>query len=103
MISAMVTFASLFVRLAAHSASAHHKGGRSQRTARLQRAQIADELPRAVLPGTRQRKIPAGLTGHAERPDTGASQVRIQCSDRMIRDYIERTGHREGGDGRAAR
>ena len=40
-----------------------HAAGGPQRTARLQRTQIADELPCAVFPGALKRKTPASLAG----------------------------------------
>src|SRR6267142_4469865 len=55
--------------LAAHSAARRYAAGGSLRTARLQRAEIADELPCAVFPGTLKRKTPAQFTGNAECAD----------------------------------
>ena len=58
---------------------------------------------RAVFPGTLERKTPAGFARHAERADAGAAQIGIQRADRMIRDHVQRAGHRKRRDRRAAR
>src|SRR5712671_1852887 len=92
----------LEVELARYGASRCHVAGGSQRTARLQRAQVADELPCAVFPGALKRKTPAGLARDAEGADASTSQVAVQSADRVVRNHIKRAGDREGGDGRAA-
>src|ERR1700676_702073 len=91
------------IKSALYGACAGYAAGGPQRTARLQRAQIADELPCAVFPGTLERKTPAGFAADAERADAGASQVGVEGADRVVRDHIERAGDRKGGDRRAAR
>src|SRR6202158_3555611 len=90
------------IQLTLHSASACHAAGRSQRTAWLQRAQIADELPCAVFPGTLERETPARLAGNAERAEAGASQIGVQSSHRVVRDHVQRARDRKGGNRRTA-
>src|SRR6201746_2477911 len=75
-------------RLATHRAAARHPPDRPQRTARLQRCQVADELLGTVFPGALERKIPAGLARHPECADTRAPQIDIQRANRMIRNHI---------------
>src|ERR1700737_4892188 len=93
MISAMDVLPSRLFRsmnslLTLHGASAGDAAGRPQRTARLQRRQITDELARAVFPGALQREIPARLARHLERAQAGRSQILIQRADRMIGDDV---------------
>src|SRR4030081_4003613 len=104
MISAMETLVCRCKNLksALYRASRGAAAGRSRRTARLQRAQIADELSCAVFPGTLERKTPAGFAGDAERADAGASQVGVQGAHRGIRNHVQRAGHRKGSDRGAA-
>src|SRR5260370_17278069 len=90
------------VQLALYGASRSYTPRRPRRTARLQRAQIADELPRAVFPGTLQRKTPASFAGDAECADASASQVGIQGANRVIRDHIKGPGHPKARHRRAA-
>src|SRR2546421_11820896 len=60
--------------------------GRAQRTARLQRAQIADELPCAVFPGALKRKTPANLEGRIESREgkLAAAAIGRHCPDRSL-------------------
>ncbi|KAH2775487.1 hypothetical protein KXW38_001979, partial [Aspergillus fumigatus] len=60
--------------LALHSASAGDVADWPQRTRRLERRQITEELPGAVLPRARQREIPASLSRHGERAQASGAQ-----------------------------
>src|ERR1700687_4342115 len=110
MISAMWKFQPLLQSLksdsvlisTSHDAARRHAADGLQRAARLQCAQIPDELPGAVFPGTLKRKIPAGCAGHAECADARASQVRIQGANGVIGNHIERARYRKCGERRAA-
>src|SRR4051794_11272456 len=100
MISAMVCLlVSLSVYLKSqstlHGAGAGDAACRHGDAAGLKRGQIADELPGAVLPGTPQCKMAAGLARHGQRAQASAAQIPVQRADRMIGDDVDRTCHRK--------
>src|SRR2546430_4651339 len=105
MISAIVMVLTCYLALdcsAAYGARTGDDGRGPRQQARLQDREIADELPRAVLPGAFQRKGTAGLARHGQRTQTGGAQIVVQRTDRMIGDHVERAGDGECRNRRTA-
>src|SRR6266545_4076700 len=105
MISAMGMVLTCYLVLdgsAAYGTRTGDDGRGPRQKAGLEDGEIADELPRAVLPGAFQRKGAAGLARHGQRTQTRGTQIVVQRADRMIGNHIERTGNRKCRNRRTA-
>src|SRR5208283_3356475 len=64
---------------------------------------VADELPRAVLPGIAQREFAARVARNPQRLHAGGTEILVQHTDRIVADDVLGPGHRKCGDRNAAR
>src|SRR5262249_55911193 len=60
--------------------------------------QMANELPRAVVPRVVEREGPTRIARHVEGAQTRRAQILVQRADRMVADHVLGAGHRKGGD-----